>query len=508
MIRLRDDVRLGIVYKALMGIVDCRLLFLGDHQRQLIRLFEEISYRLHRTKDVNRLYESLRASAEIQQFYKLNRSNGLVSLTLRDEIFNQAGPMEDVEIEVRLAVNGHTLTHPLPLDRLRALGNVVPLLRGRFTDETIRLRLKERLEKDEFDWAITFLQILQENSFLTDRPRLKVHNFDRKKKPSVTFLGHSTLLFQSRRSSILVDPFLRPERGAPTPVADIVDANPGAICCSHSHWDHCHLQSLVWFDKDIPVLVPKVHEPSGFNPPIAPVLKKLGFTDVRELSPWESVSIEDVEMVAIPFYGEQEEPGIPMDHYTYVLKTAGLSVYGGVDCYKDSFGDMKPVLKRVQEEHRPDVAFLPISKLIYSNRQGGVNAYCRYVDNTSIDIEYQYTASPEEAAEWVTILEPRRVVPYAVFTFSRWNIPLEIPAFSRALKRLNRWDRLMPLRTLDSLSSADLQPSAYQELRRRSILFWFEVGAVLKRYHRKLQKHGPYRVAVKVFQKIFHGGPG
>src|SRR5687767_1361114 len=105
MIRLRDDVRLGIVYKALMGIVDCRLLFLGDHQRQLIRLFEEISYRLHRTKDVNRLYESLRASAEIQQFYKLNRSNGLVSLTLRDEIFNQAGPMEDVEIEVRLAVN-------------------------------------------------------------------------------------------------------------------------------------------------------------------------------------------------------------------------------------------------------------------------------------------------------------------------------------------------------------------------------------------------------------------
>jgi len=48
----------------------------------------------------------------------------------------------------------------------------------------------------------------------------------------------------------------------------------------------------------------------------------------------------------------------------YVAKTAGLSLYGGVDCYRSTNGDMRPVLERVGQMYRPDVAFLPVSKWI------------------------------------------------------------------------------------------------------------------------------------------------
>src|SRR5687768_5275197 len=109
MIKFSDAATLKIVYQALTGIVDCRLMFLGDHQRQLIRLFEEISYRFQRTRDSEKLYKSLTSSAGIQQFYHIEKSNGKVSITLRDEIFTQPGPLDEVQIEIHVSGNGRTI---------------------------------------------------------------------------------------------------------------------------------------------------------------------------------------------------------------------------------------------------------------------------------------------------------------------------------------------------------------------------------------------------------------
>ena len=53
----------------------------------------------------------------------------------------------------------------------------------------------------------------------------------------------------------------------------------------------------------------------------------------------------------MPFHGEQDEPGAEIDHYTYVFKTEGLSLYGGVDAFRDTFGEMPAALARVREEH-------------------------------------------------------------------------------------------------------------------------------------------------------------
>src|SRR6266851_4394618 len=163
----------------------------------------------------------------------------------------------------------------------------------------------------------------------------------------------------------------------------------GAICCSHSHWDHCHLQTLLWVDKDTPILIPKVREPSALSPPMVDALARIGFTDVREVEPWVPVRVDDIEVVPIPFHGEQDEPDFEMDHYTYVLKTKGLSLYGGVDCYRSTSGDMRPVLERVARLYSPDVAFLPVSKWICHYRSGGVNGFCRYLDQEMLDQSFQ-----------------------------------------------------------------------------------------------------------------------
>ncbi len=87
---------------------------------------------------------------------------------------------------------------------------------------------------------------------------------------------------------------------------------------------------------------------------------------------------------------------------------------------------MPAALARVREEHRPTVAFLPISRMEYSVADGGVNGFCRYVDTTMLTRSFQYTAGPKEAVQWVRELDVQTVVPYATFTFNPRATPGEV----------------------------------------------------------------------------------
>ena len=86
-------------------------------------------------------------------------------------------------------------------------------------------------------------------------------------RPRATFMGHSSILFQSKQSSVLTDPLFRVRGGAPPIAFDSMRLELGAICCSHSHWDHCDVATLIRFDKRTPVIVPRVRTPSLSNPP-------------------------------------------------------------------------------------------------------------------------------------------------------------------------------------------------------------------------------------------------
>jgi L-ascorbate metabolism protein UlaG (beta-lactamase superfamily) len=392
----------------------------------------------------------------------------------------------------------------LPLDRMRALGRLLPLIRKGLFEGEIRQELQERLAREESQWAVDVLLSLKATGWLTSTPKSSNVFLRPSKRPRVVFMGHSSLLFQSEQSAVLVDPIVRPNFRLPRYAFDVTRIKLSAICCTHSHWDHCDLQTLLWFDKDTPIYIPAVKHPSAFNPPIKPALSLLGFTDIREVNPWEHHQIDDIEFIPAPFHGEQDEPDADIDHYTFVLRATGATIYGGVDAFRDWRGQMKPVLEKIRELYHPTVAFLPVSKMIYRYRTGGVNGFCRYLDTSLLNQSFQYTAAAEDAAEWMMELKCKWVVPYATFTFSPWSTPREVSEFARALRSIGLTDALFPLRALDSLALSSGANTWSARSRRVLLAAWFRLGAVTRRFDRRLQKnraYGLFRKAVRYLSK-------
>src|SRR5262249_47684188 len=126
---------------------------------------------------------------------------------------------------------------------------------------------------------------------------------NRGQRPRVSFLGHTSLLFQSAHAAIVFDPLLMPALGHAAAFRDVMRLPLGGICCTHSHWDHCDFQTLLWFNKDVPVFVPKLEHPNAFNPPMVEALRLLGFHDIREVKHWDPIQIDDIEFIPTPFHG-------------------------------------------------------------------------------------------------------------------------------------------------------------------------------------------------------------
>jgi len=505
-IRIRSGVAIDFVYRdpeeGISAQVDCRLLFMGANffavrraYAAAIRLFEGGYSRADLSK-------WLAESPEIQRHYESVERDGKVSITMREETFREPGPLDGIEFSLRITRGLRAHLYPLALERFAALGNLMPLLEGGRNEDQIRQTLAGRVTPDDCAWAEGLIGWLKrENLIEADRD-----NGDRNwlalARPRITFLGHSTLLMQSERSAVLLDPIVNRKMGSPRKALGIFRAKLDAICCTHSHWDHCNPETLLRLDKDVPILIPKVMRPSALNPPMVSVLKRLGFSDIREVKIWEPVTVGDIEIVPAPFHGEPDEPGAEIDHYTYVLKAPGMTVYGGVDSYRDKWGDMQPVLERVEREYRSDVVFLPVSRVVYHYREGSLNQFCCYVDEDLVPASFQYTAGPEEAAQWSRSMGAGLLVPYATFGFTRWADRAQVMQFGAALKEIGAGDRFYPLRPLDSIATPDLERAVQSRARRRLLLSWHHGISGLRRAG---QFSGFFRACEAVFRGLRGG---
>ena len=481
--------------------LDCRLLFMGDRYRQLLRTYPEVIYRLSRSKTLPEIRDFVNASAEIAQYYEVTATDEKVAVTLRDSIFREAAPHATLDLHLRVGRRGDWSSYPLTIERLRVLGQLVPLLQGDWSPEEIAGRI-ETFEDDDRRWAKGLMELLAAEKFLEEGPQIENAYLKSPARPRTTFVAHTSILLQTATTAIVTDPLLRPSLRAPRAALDAVRLPLSAICLTHAHWDHCDVQSLLMFDKATPVVIPRVYKPTIFNPPMAPVLRLLGFSDIREADPWDRLQLGDVEMILVPFHGEQDEPGAEIDHYTYVFKTTGVSVYGGVDAFRDTFGEMPAALARVREEHRPTVAFLPISRMEYSVADGGVNGFCRYVDTNILTKSFQYTAGPKEAVQWIRELDVQTVVPYATFTFNPRATPGEVAELLTELRSVGLGDRLLPLPTQGAVEPMDLDGSSRAVRRRRGLQQWFATGAKVSRLDRRLKKNPAYRFA----RRLVSGG--
>jgi L-ascorbate metabolism protein UlaG (beta-lactamase superfamily) len=476
-IRLRRGTSIEFVYRdpdeGISAQVDCRLLFLGSNFSELRRAYASAMRIFESSGKRSELIKRLADSHEIQRHYEIGESNGKVSLTMREATLHTPGPLDDVEFAARFTHRRDARLYPLGLDRFAALGELMPLLEGGRSEAEIEQMLASRLSADDCAWASGLLEwFKQEGLVQADAVAGREGKWLEFVGPRITTLGHSTLLMQSGRTTVLIDPIVTLKMGSPKSALEIFRIRPDAICCTHNHWDHCNPETLIRFDKSIPVLIPKVMRPSAFNPAILPMLERLGFNDIREVALWEPLIVGDIEIVPVPFYGEADEPGAEIDHFTYVVRTEGLTVYGGVDSYRDQWGDMAAVMERVEREYHPDVAFLPVSRVVYTYRNGGQNEFCAYINEDLVGASFQYTAGPEEAAQWSRSLGARLLVPYATFEFTRWADYPQVMRFGAALKEIGAGDRFFPLRPLDSISTADLKRTVRSRARRGVFMSW------------------------------------
>lgn len=122
-------------------------------------------------------------------------------------------------------------------------------------------------------------------------------------RPTVTWVGHATLLVQLDGVNVLTDPIWS-ERAGPTswlgprrlnaPGVRFEDLPPiHAVVVSHSHYDH--------LDRSTVERLARTHRPRFFVPlGLKAWLADLGITDVEELDWWQSRTLRDVTFVCTP----------------------------------------------------------------------------------------------------------------------------------------------------------------------------------------------------------------
>lgn len=138
----------------------------------------------------------------------------------------------------------------------------------------------------------------------------------------VRYLGHACVLVEWDGASVLTDPFIPvvPKEGGITRFT-YRDLPPyiDYVLITHGHHDHFVFESLLRLRHRIGCLV--VPKTSGlFHGDISLQLmaRHLGFGEVRELGPLDSIAFPPGEIIAIPFLGEHSD--LPHSKTGYVVR--------------------------------------------------------------------------------------------------------------------------------------------------------------------------------------------
>lgn len=115
---------------------------------------------------------------------------------------------------------------------------------------------------------------------------------------SLTYVGHATTLINMDNTFFLTDPVFSDRifgnlvRRQHAPGVNLNDISPDAVLISHDHPDHWDEEALRYLaQRQIPIV-------SSQN--LKRKLINLGFTDIRELDPWQQTDIKGVTVYAVP----------------------------------------------------------------------------------------------------------------------------------------------------------------------------------------------------------------
>jgi L-ascorbate metabolism protein UlaG (beta-lactamase superfamily) len=228
----------------------------------------------------------------------------------------------------------------------------------------------------------------------------------------LTYVGHSTVLFEIDGTRLLTDPLLRNRigplvrHGAP-PAAGIAD-DLDALLISHLHRDHADIASLRKLSREVPVLAP---------PGSRAFFERQGFTRVTELAPGESARTGTLTVTAV-----EARHDVSKRRHAHHSEAIGFLILGTSSVYFAGDTDIFEGMDRLAPDL--DLALLPIWGW-------GPNVGDGHLD-------------PRRAAEAAALLSPRVAVPIHWGTLYPLGLsrlrpdPLRLPGgeFTRAMRDL------------------------------------------------------------------------
>jgi len=198
--------------------------------------------------------------------------------------------------------------------------------------------------------------------------------------PSLTFLGHATMLIELAGARILTDPLLFERllvlRRVGSALDPVLHRDLDAVLISHLHIDHLHVRSLLQIGRETRVIMPAGGER---------LLTEHGFSRVEGVRPGDSVAVGRVRVTATfaDHDGRRPPLGPSAPALGFILEEGPARVYfaGDTDVFA-AMADLAPGL---------DVAMLPVWGWGPRLGHGHMN--------------------PRRAAEALRLLRPRYAVP-------------------------------------------------------------------------------------------------
>ncbi|MBI1877976.1 MAG: MBL fold metallo-hydrolase [Chloroflexi bacterium] len=166
--------------------------------------------------------------------------------------------------------------------------------------------------------------------------------------PSLTYIGHATILIEMDGQRILTDPILRNRVSLLRRRGQAIDAalvqNLDAVLISHLHYDHLDLPSLRLLGHNMRLIVPHGS---------ARLFYRYGFRFVEELQVGDTTSVGELTLTAT--YAKHSRSRHPFGLRTQCL---GFIIAGSYQIYFPGDTDLFPEMVHLADNL--DVALLPV----------------------------------------------------------------------------------------------------------------------------------------------------
>ncbi len=151
-----------------------------------------------------------------------------------------------------------------------------------------------------------------ENFFTTEVPQRKQPDYTGGDL-RVRYFGHACVLIQTERTSILVDPTVTwdaNESDGRFTFADLPDVIDYVII-SHCHQDHFSPELLVQLRHRVrKIIVPRNSGGNIADPSMKLILQRLGYVDIEVVDAFDSIKMDEGEIISLPFSGEHSDLNI------------------------------------------------------------------------------------------------------------------------------------------------------------------------------------------------------